>query len=263
MALHQSLPQRLLDIHDLDLWHFHVSVTPGKFHEPVFPPDRVAIAFNRWMFSAISPSIKGRVLEIGSGIGNISAFLLDTDKHVTLSDLRPEYCEYLSSHFKENQSLESVEQFDLIDKDFDKKYNKLLNSYDTVFALNVVEHIEDDNQAIFNCRKLLKEGGTLIILVPSYQWLFCRMDRELGHFRRYNRRSLANLFKQNGFSVDKLFNFNAAGVFGWFLFGKIFQSRQLKKSQMNVYNKLVSIFILIDRLLFRIFGLSLIIIGRK
>ena len=222
-----------------------------------------AVAFNKWMFSVISPSIKGRVLEIGSGLGNISAFLLDSDRLVTLSDLRPEYCEFLSSHFKDIKSLESVEQIDLIDNDFENKYHRLLNSFDTVFALNVVEHIEDDKQAINNCRKLLKEGGTLIILVPSYQWLFCRMDRELGHFRRYNRNSLTNLYKQNGMSIDKLFNFNAAGVFGWLLFGKILQSRQLKKNQMSVYNKLVSIFILIDRLLFRIFGLSLIIIGRK
>lgn len=222
-----------------------------------------AVAFNKWMFSAISPFIKGRVLEIGSGIGNISAFLLNSDKQVTLSDLRPEYCEYLSSHFRDNKSLEAVVQIDLIDRDFENKYRKLLNSFDTVFALNVVEHIEDDNQAIVNCRKLLKEGGTLIILVPSYQWLFCRMDSELGHFRRYNRRSLSILFKQNGLSIDKLFNFNAAGVLGWFLFGKILRSRQLKKNQMNIYNKLVSVFILIDRLLFRIFGLSLIIIGRK
>jgi 2-polyprenyl-3-methyl-5-hydroxy-6-metoxy-1,4-benzoquinol methylase len=222
-----------------------------------------AVAFNKWMFSAISPSVKGRVLEIGSGIGNISAFLLDYDKQVTLSDLRPEYCEYLSSHFKDNKSLESVVQIDLIDNGFENKYQKLLNSFDTVFALNVVEHIEDDNQAIINCRKMLKEGGTMIILVPSYQWLFCRMDSELGHFRRYNRRSLSKLFKQNSLSIDKLFNFNAPGVFGWFLFGKILQSKQLKKNQMNIYNKLVSIFILIDRLLFRKFGLSLVIIGRK
>jgi 2-polyprenyl-3-methyl-5-hydroxy-6-metoxy-1,4-benzoquinol methylase len=222
-----------------------------------------AVAFNKWMFSAISPSVKGRVLEIGSGIGNISEFLLDFNKKVTLSDLRPEYCEYLSSHFRDNKSLESVVQIDLIDKNFEINYQKLLNSFDTVFALNVVEHIEDDNQAIINCRKLLKEGGTLIILVPSYQWLFCRMDKELGHFRRYSRGSLSDLYKQNNLSVDKLFNFNAAGVFGWLLFGKILQGKQLKKNQMSIYNKLVSIFILIDRLLFRIFGLSLIIIGRK
>jgi 2-polyprenyl-3-methyl-5-hydroxy-6-metoxy-1,4-benzoquinol methylase len=222
-----------------------------------------AVAFNRWMFSAISPAVNGITIEIGSGIGNISEFLLNTNLDVTLSDLRPEYCEYLSSHFRDRKALMAVKQMDLIDSEFDMKYQNLFNSFDTVFALNVIEHIEDDNQAIINCRKLLKVGGTLIILVPSYQWLFCRMDRELGHFRRYNRRSLANLYKQNNLSVDKLFNFNAAGVLGWFLFGKILQSKQLKKNQMNIYNKLVSIFILIDRLLFRIFGLSLIIIGRK
>jgi 2-polyprenyl-3-methyl-5-hydroxy-6-metoxy-1,4-benzoquinol methylase len=222
-----------------------------------------AVEFNKWMFSAISPFIHGRVLEIGSGIGNISEFLLKANHQVTLSDLRSEYCEYLSSHFREVKNLESVVQIDLIDKDFDKKHEGLLNSFDTVFSLNVIEHIEDHNQAIINCKKLLKDGGTLIILVPSYQWLFCRMDAELGHFRRYNRKSLTALFKQNGITINRLFNFNAAGVFGWFLFGRILQRKQVMKNQMNFYNKLVSIFTLTDKVLLRKFGLSLIIIGRK
>jgi SAM-dependent methyltransferase len=148
-------------------------------------------------------------------------------------------------HFRDNKSLESVEQINLIDNDFENKYQKLLKSFDSVFALNVVEHIEDDNQAINNFRKLLKERGTGIILVPSYQW------------------SVGTLCKHIGFSIDKLLNFNAAGVFGWFLFGKILQGKQFKNNQMNIYNKLVSIFMQIEKLLFQTFGLSLILIGRK
>jgi 2-polyprenyl-3-methyl-5-hydroxy-6-metoxy-1,4-benzoquinol methylase len=222
-----------------------------------------AAAFNRWMYSVISPSLKGKILEIGSGIGNISEFLINDKQNVTLSDLRSEYCEYLSDHFRNCDSPFSVEQINLIDPDFEQTHQKILNSFDTVFALNVIEHIENDSLAIQNCKKLLKESGTLIILVPSYQWLYCRLDKELGHFRRYNRKTLFMLFKKNGLTVDSMFNFNAAGIFGWFLFGKILNNKQLKKSQMRFYNYLVFIFVMVDRLLFRIFGLSLIITGRK
>jgi hypothetical protein len=48
-------------------------------------------AFNKWMYSAISPYLIGKVLEIGSGLGNISDFLLEDKQDVILSDLRPEY----------------------------------------------------------------------------------------------------------------------------------------------------------------------------
>lgn len=224
---------------------------------------REAPAFNKWMYSVIFPALKGKILELGSGIGNISDFLLKDKHNVTLSDLRLEYCEYLSKRFKTSESLNSVEQINLTDNDFEKKHQNILNSFDTVFALNVIEHIENDFLAIQNCKKLLKDGGNLIILVPSNQWLYCKFDRELGHFRRYNKKSLSMLLKMNGLSVDDLFNFNAAGILGWLLFGKILNNKQLKKSQMRFYDFLVFIFTTIDKLLFRKFGLSLIIIGRK
>jgi 2-polyprenyl-3-methyl-5-hydroxy-6-metoxy-1,4-benzoquinol methylase len=222
-----------------------------------------AETFNNWMYSVISPALKGKILEIGSGIGNISDFLIKDKDNVTLSDLRSEYCEYLSTHFKDSKSLVSVEQIDLSDNDFEKKYKSILNSFDTVFSLNVIEHIENDSLAVQNCTKLLREGGTLVILVPSYQWLYCRFDKELGHFRRYNRKSLLMLVKSNGLSVLDTFNFNATGVFGWLLFGKLLKHKQIKQGQMKLYNKLVFIFKLIDKLMFRRFGLSLIIIARK
>jgi 2-polyprenyl-3-methyl-5-hydroxy-6-metoxy-1,4-benzoquinol methylase len=222
-----------------------------------------AEAFNKWMYSVISPSLKGKVLEIGSGTGNMSEFLLNDKNDVTLSDLRSEYCEYLLKRFKENQSLVSVKQINLEEPEFENKYPALQNCFDSVFAMNVIEHIENDSLAVQNCRKLLKEGGNLLILVPSYQWLYCRFDKELGHFRRYNRKSLLTLLKSNGFAVKELFNFNAIGVFGWFLFGKLLNQEQIKQKQMRLYNSLVPLFILTDKLLFRKFGLSLIIIARK
>jgi SAM-dependent methyltransferase len=215
------------------------------------------------MYSAISTYLHGRILEIGSGLGNISYFLLEDKQNVTLSDLRPEYCNYLSLHFKDKKSLEQVVEIDIAAKDFDSAYSHLLGTFDSLFALNVIEHIKDDSIAILNCKKLLKEQGNIIILVPSYQWLYCRFDRELGHFRRYSRNSLLNLLTANGLKVDNLFSFNAAGVAGWFLFGKLLNKKQIGEGKMKLYDNFVSPFRLIDKILLRKFGLSLIITARK
>ncbi|MGA1978283.1 MAG: class I SAM-dependent methyltransferase [Bacteroidales bacterium] len=222
-----------------------------------------AEAFNKWMYSTISPYLNGRILEIGSGIGNISEFLLKDKSNVTLSDLRPEYCDFLLNHFHGKNSLEGVVTIDLAEKDFDGVYGKILESFDSVFALNVIEHIENDFLAVRNCMKLLKKGGMLVLLVPSYHWLYCRFDEELGHFRRYNRKSLRDLMALNGFIIENLFNFNAAGVFGWFLFGKLLNNKQIKQGQMKLYNIFVSLFSMIDKILFHKLGLSLIIAARK
>ncbi len=224
---------------------------------------REAEAFNKWMYSTISPYLNGRILEIGSGIGNISEFLLKDKSNVTLSDLRPEYCDYLLNHFHGKNSLDGVVTIDLAEKDFDGVYGKILESFDSVFALNVIEHIENDSLAVRNCMKLLKKGGMLVLLVPSYPWLYCRFDEELGHFRRYNRKSLRDLMALNGYIIENLFNFNAAGVLGWFLFGKLLNNKQIKQGQMKLYNNFVSLFSMIDKILFHKLGLSLIIAARK
>jgi SAM-dependent methyltransferase len=219
--------------------------------------------FNRWMYSAIAPYLHGQILEIGSGLGNISGYLLKEKEHVTLSDLRPEYCNYLSEHFRESTSLDDVVRIDIAEKDFDNIYSDLLGRFDSLFALNVIEHIEDDTAALQNCKKLLKDQGTLLILVPAYQWLYCSFDRELGHFRRYRRRSLRNLVTTIGYEAKELFSFNAAGIAGWFLFGKLLNNRQIKEGQMKIYDNFVSLFRLVDKILFHKFGLSLIITARK
>src|SRR4029078_10792589 len=143
--------------------------------------------FNEWMYQTIRPFCSGKILEIGSGIGNISQFFVDANADITLSDIRIAYCNELKKKFPEARD---VLQLDLTHPTFDTEYSAHLQQYDTVFALNVVEHIGDDALAIHNCYKLLKEGGKLIILVPAYQALYNRFDRELEHFRRYTKKEL-------------------------------------------------------------------------
>ena len=88
-----------------------------------------------------------------------------------LSDVRGGYCNRLNEKFQNNKLFLGTEVIDIIDPEFDVKYSLHFGKYDTVFSLNVVEHIKDDSLAISNCKKFLKDGGALIILVPAYKWL--------------------------------------------------------------------------------------------
>jgi 2-polyprenyl-3-methyl-5-hydroxy-6-metoxy-1,4-benzoquinol methylase len=224
---------------------------------------RQAKNFNQWMYNTIAPWCKGDILEIGSGIGNISEFFVKNERNIFLSDLRNEYCNLLSKRFSNNKFVIGIEIIDLVDPNFDSKYNYLFNRFDTLFSLNVVEHIEDDILAIHNCKKLLKEDGNLIILVPAYSILYCNYDKELGHYRRYNRLSLKQLFKRNELNIKAQFSFNAFGILGWFILGKIFRRKLLQSSQLNIYNQLVLIIKWLDYLLLNRIGLSQVIIGHK
>ena len=73
--------------------------------------------------------------------------------------------------------------------------------FDFVTALDVIEHIEDDRKALMQINSLLKLSGTLIIIVPAYQFTYSLWDVRVGHYRRYTRRSIVNLLENSGFSV--------------------------------------------------------------
>ena len=138
-----------------------------------------------------------------------------------------------------------------------------MEQYDTVFALNVIEHIFDDTLALKNCHKLLKKGGQLIILVPSYQKLFNKFDEELGHYRRYNKESLSEIFIKNNYQIKHRQYFNFVGTFGWYITGSLLKKEAIPEGQMRLYNALVPIFKIIDKILFNKAGLSVISVGKK
>lgn len=219
--------------------------------------------FNYWMFSVIQPYCQGNILEIGSGIGNISSCFLKENASIYLSDIRADYCQALSQKFPKSPNLLGIEIIDLADPMFGNRYNHLCNKFDTVFALNVLEHIENQNLALQNASKLLCEKGRLIILVPAYQKLYCRFDEELGHYRRYTRKTLLKAIREGGFSPIKSFYFNLAGIAGWLLFGKLLGRKQIEKGEMNLYNTLVPIFKIADAVTFHKIGLSVICIAQK
>lgn len=219
--------------------------------------------FNKWMYETIKPFCNGNVLEIGSGIGNISKYFLDDGFKIQVTDIREGYCQKLQQKFKDESNLLGVECMNLVDEHFDEKFAHHFNKYETVFALNVIEHIGEDVLALQNCHKLLTDNGCLIILVPSYQVLFNQFDIELGHYRRYNKKKLSHIFNESKFDVIHKQYFNLIGILGWYFTGKILRRKTIPKDQMSIYNILVPVFKIVDKIILNSIGLSTICVGKK
>lgn len=222
-----------------------------------------ASRFNRWMYHTIRPYCRGRIFEIGSGTGNISSFFIEDHQQIMLSDFREDYCNNLSREFGNSPGVLGIEVLDLIDPDFDTRFSMHLGKYDTVFALNVLEHISDEVQALNNCYKLLAKGGQAVILVPSYSKLFNGFDRELGHYRRYTKSSLSRVFANTEFQVIHKQYFNFTGIFGWYFSGNILKLKIIPGNQMTIYNFLMPAIKILDKIVFNRAGLSTIMVGRK
>lgn len=236
---------------------------PDKIGEKTLDIISNADKFNKWIYTTIAPYCKGEVMEIGSGLGNISSYFLSDNISIILTDLRQEYCEKLHARFVSYPNLSGIINIDLIDPDFDQKFQPYIGSLDSVFAINVIEHINDDDLAIRNCSKLLKNGGNLVVMVPSYQSFFNAFDKSLGHYRRYNLKSLSSLFVNNNFLIVHRQYFNLFGLLGWFVSGSLQKNSSIPENQMKIYNTLVPVFKLADVLIFRSLGLSTIVVGEK
>ncbi|NNF01946.1 MAG: methyltransferase [Bacteroidia bacterium] len=216
------------------------------------------------MFESVRPYISdGTLLEIGSGIGNISSLFIQNGYEISLSDIRTHYCEALEKRFQSKSELKGVHNIDLVDPDFEIKHANIIGTFDNIFALNVIEHIQNDFKALNNIHKLLRPGGRFIMLVPAYERIYNRFDKELYHYRRYNRSSASKLFTHTGMEVKKTYYFNAAGILGWVFFGGILKNRMIKRTEVTAYDTFVPIFKVLDRLLLNKIGLSVVVVGEK
>ncbi len=82
-------------------------------------------------------------------------------------------------------------------------------SFDLAVSLDVIEHLEDDVSALRELRRVTKRGGTLLVTVPAYQWLWSGHDEVNHHHRRYSRRTLLAAAERGGWRLERSAHFNS------------------------------------------------------
>jgi SAM-dependent methyltransferase len=193
--------------------------------------------------SRLAP-IRGRVLEMGCGIGTITRLILATPgvEAVDAVDISPQYIERVRSGIPDPRLraiLGSAESF-----------RPGEGIYDRAISINVLEHVEAHRTALENIARSLRPGGACLLLVPAHPWLFSALDRNLSHFRRYSRLGLADLARSAGLEPIRLAHFNPLGAFGWWLNGKLLRRPSLPERQvaLNSSNFMIGLSRWLDRL---------------
>jgi glycosyltransferase involved in cell wall biosynthesis len=198
--------------------------------------------FTRWMADTIRPYLGERVLEIGAGIGNLTANLIPRSTYFA-TDINPQYLDrleklqhsrpYLNVHFTDATVEESYPA----------------QEFDTIICLNVIEHLKDDEGALRNIRTRMTKLGRAIILVPNNPGLYGSLDRVLGHYRRYTQEQLTVTCQRAGFRVEKVLKFNRIGSPAWWWNGKALKRTTFGLWQLKVLNALLPLIRPIDRFL--------------
>jgi cyclopropane fatty-acyl-phospholipid synthase-like methyltransferase len=79
------------------------------------------------------------------------------------------------------------------------------SGFDTVLALDVIEHIDDDRDAVTKLEQLARPGGVVIVSVPALPEFFTEFDETQGHRRRYLPETLRAAFQESGLVVERIF----------------------------------------------------------
>jgi 2-polyprenyl-3-methyl-5-hydroxy-6-metoxy-1,4-benzoquinol methylase len=217
-----------------------------------------AMAYHRWIFKKIRPYLGEDILEVGCGIGNLTGLLMSQSK-VIVADVNEGYLRTVEDKYRDHPNLKGILAWDL-----QQAPPKNLNSsFDTIVCSNVLEHVENDEGVLQNLYHLLPMAGRLIVLVPALRLLYNVLDRELGHFRRYDAKQLTQDLARNGFRICYLEYFNLFGILGWFVTGTILKRRCLLARQVRIFNKMVPLFIWMEKVIPTLVGQSLIAVGEK
>lgn len=218
-----------------------------------------AVNWKKYFSKEIHHYIKGDVLEVGAGIGINTKFLYNqglTVKSWTL--LEPD--KHLFSQIGENTKDLNLPNKQEVNGTIQTIKNK---KYDTIIYIDVLEHIENPSQEIQLINEKINHGGTVIILVPSYNFLYNNFDKSIGHYRRYSKRQI--LAENNGtFSPIKIFHLDTVGLLASILNKYMLKKELPSQNDVLFWDRIMVPFsYFIDAITFYSFGKSLIAILQK
>src|SRR5919202_2389303 len=167
--------------------------------------------YRRWEYELVAPFLGRSVLEVGSGIGYFAEklaeggfdrlVLSDADGHC-LRRLREKYADRPDVQVAEVALPGRVEIGDPVE---------------SVVAMNVLEHIEDDVQALRDLARAVVPGGRIVLWVPAYMQLYGDFDRKVGHFRRYTPATIRAAVERAGLRVRRVRPVNFLGGVAWWI----------------------------------------------
>ncbi|MCL4466847.1 MAG: bifunctional glycosyltransferase/class I SAM-dependent methyltransferase [Chloroflexi bacterium] len=210
-----------------------------------FTAQQRASRYVRWQFDTVAPYVGQRVLELGSGVGNVSSFLVRRCDRIWLNDQDESCREVLRARFGHYGNV-AIGGLDPLGDDWQEQVSGW--QPDTAICSNVLEHAVNDGAAIGRLREVLQPGGRVIVLVPAQPWLYNSVDKALGHQRRYSASELRHNLAAAGFAKVRVLPFNKVGVAAWWLYGRALARQKPTGPVLRLYDAFVPLARLVEPL---------------
>ncbi len=197
--------------------------------------DAVAEATNyySWIIDSFAGAFGERIVEAGAGIGTVSDIVLRraAPKELLLIEPAANNIPSLRRRFDDDPRVR-------IHHGYLEDVGDSVTA-DTVIAVNVMEHVERDDEFLSAAHLTLARDGALLLLVPAVPAIYGSLDKAFDHYRRYTRSGLEDLLLTAGFRIQTLHYVNFVGIAAWYVSGRIFHRTTLGRGQVRFYDRWV------------------------
>lgn len=179
---------------------------------------------------AFQPFLRGRILEIGAGVGQMTALIAEQPGVTKILAVEPEK-KFINSFQTQSNNVS------LLHGTADSVESK---NWNAIVSINVLEHIEQDARELRRYRDLLAaERGHLCLFVPARPEIYAPIDRDFGHFRRYRKAELRARLKDGGFDIVRLNYFNFIGYFAWAINFRLLARRSFDFNAVRLFDRAI------------------------
>lgn len=187
-----------------------------------------------WQSRLVTRELGQRVVEVGCGLGNFTGLLLDREVVIAL-DIERDCIQRLQQRYPNQPNLRAF----ALDANSPAFCDLERFEPDSCVCLNVLEHIQDDREALRRMASILVPGGVIVLLMPAFPALYGPIDRNLGHYRRYTRGSAQELAQAAGLRTKKIHYMNFAGFFGWWANAHLGRREAQSETQIEIFDRYV------------------------
>lgn len=213
---------------------------------------RLASNWKGYWSSKIPSYECGSGLEVGAGIGGNIQFLLPKTSSLMVCEPDEYFCANHLQIIADSNKRISFKVGTIQEIDAEVRF-------DQIYYIDVLEHINEDKLELISASNHLNAGGSLFILVPAHNFLYSNFDKQVGHFRRYNRNALKQCTPTN-LRIAELYYLDSIGFF-LSLTNKLSASKvSISSRKLLFWDKiLIPISIKIDWILRYKFGKSILV----
>lgn len=190
--------------------------------------------YNSWVIDTFAPFVRGNVLEVGAGTGTMTTRLARLPSVSSITAVEPDSARWETLVAATNKRADGCPVKPLLGT-----IDATNDTFDTVVYCNSAEHIRDLIPELIAAGRRCAPDGQLIVFGPAHEALYCEIDRQSGHWRRFVTSRLSRDFQAAGFHVVKAQYLDPVGALAYFAGGRLGGVSSLSPRLLWLFERLV------------------------